>query len=222
MDDVIKIHGLELDCIVGLRPHERVRAQRLRLDISLGTDTREAGRSGRIATTLDYDRIAEDSVALLKFRRYQLIEGAAEELAAMLLGAYPSARWVELRLEKPGALEGRAAAASIEIRRTRGDLYASQSETQEQRGDPSAPDERELLLRTREAALWLLTIRDGCALPESDEAARTIDRIISGQLCSDDGRAWAAGLAQPEAEQPLRWRASGATARVFRCEVGKV
>src|SRR5690606_6204717 len=111
--DTVRIHGLELDCIVGLRPEERISAQRVLVDVAMGLDTREAGRSGRIAATLDYDRVARDVTALLQFRRYRLIEVATEELALMILSAYPLAEWVELRLEKPGALSGRARAASV-------------------------------------------------------------------------------------------------------------
>ena len=86
--DVIEIRGLALDCVVGIRPEEREREQPVRLDLSLGLDLSSAGRSGRIAETCDYDRVADEVIALLRFRRYRLIEGAVEEVAAMLLGVH--------------------------------------------------------------------------------------------------------------------------------------
>ncbi|MBM4363174.1 MAG: dihydroneopterin aldolase, partial [Deltaproteobacteria bacterium] len=74
--DLIRIRGLEFDCIVGLRPHEREREQRVHLDLALGLDLSPAGRQGRIALTCDYDEIATEVMAMLRFRRYQLIEMA--------------------------------------------------------------------------------------------------------------------------------------------------
>ncbi len=83
--DLVRITSLELDCIVGIRAYERRREQRVRLDLALGVDARRAGRSGRIVQTVDYDLVAAHLIAMLRFRRYQLIEMAAEELCAMLL-----------------------------------------------------------------------------------------------------------------------------------------
>jgi FolB domain-containing protein len=86
--DVVRIHRLELDCIVGIRPQEREHRQRVRLDIALHADLSQAGRLGRISLTADYDRVAHEVTALLGFRHYHLIEMAAEEVAAMLLGIH--------------------------------------------------------------------------------------------------------------------------------------
>ena len=88
--DVIRIHRLELDCIVGIRPQEREHQQRVRLDLGLHTDVSQAGRQGRISLTVDYDLVAYEVAALLSFRRYHLVEMAAEEVSAMLLGVHPS------------------------------------------------------------------------------------------------------------------------------------
>ncbi len=76
--DVIRVHRLELDCIVGIRPPEREHQQRVRLDLGLHADVSQAGRTGRISLTADYDQVAHEVAALLGFRRYHLIEMAAE------------------------------------------------------------------------------------------------------------------------------------------------
>jgi dihydroneopterin aldolase len=203
--DTIRIHDLEVDCIVGLRPEERVAPQRLCLDITIGVDTREAGRTGRIAATVDYDRVARDVVALLEFRRYRLVEVAAEEISLALLSAYPATEWVELRLEKPGALAGRARAASVGIKRTREDLTAL----------VSGPGNT---LRTRDAELAVMELDAGQWLPERENGTRGIDRLLSGQLYADDGTVWVAGLPCPNDDHG-RWRANGSLARVLRCNV---
>jgi 7,8-dihydroneopterin aldolase/epimerase/oxygenase len=205
--DTIRIHALQVDCIVGLRPEERLVPQRLLLDMAVGVDTREAGRTGRIGATLDYDRVARDVVALLEFRRYRLVEVATEELSLMILTAYPIAQWVELRLEKPGALAGRARAASVEVRRTRSDLASVQIDTVRPGG-----------VRTQDAELHLLQLDAGQSLPRRESGARGLDRIVSGQLSGSDGTLWAAGLPCPN-DALVDWRASGSGVRVLRCVV---
>lgn len=207
--DIIRIHALELDCIVGLRPEERLSTQRVRVDVAMGLDTREAGRTGRISATLDYDRVAHDITALLQFRRYRLIEVATEELALMILTAYPLAEWVELRLEKPGALSGRARAASVEVRRTRTDLAAML--------DGDAPP----AVRTKDAELRVLQLETGQSLPRAETGSRVIDRVVSGQLYGRDGSVWIAGTPCPNDAQS-DWRANGSPARVLRCIVRSV
>ena len=117
--DFILIEGLELDCIVGLRPVERRRPQRVRLDLSLGLEVAAAGRSGRIALSCDYDRVTEEVMALLRFREYRLVESATEELAAMLFGIYPALLQAEIRLDKPTALRGRAYSTGVRVTRRR-------------------------------------------------------------------------------------------------------
>jgi FolB domain-containing protein len=173
--DCVRIHGLELECIVGIRPNERVREQKVRLDIGLFSDLRHAGRSGRIGLTSDYSRVAREVSALLRFRRYHLIEMAAEELCAMLLGVHTNARAVRLCLEKPGALEGFARAASVEVRRSRRDFSP--------RAEALAFGERQVLLETRDARLETLRITAGAhaELPPGAES-ESVYWLVSGQL----------------------------------------
>jgi dihydroneopterin aldolase len=117
--DRLHVQGLELECIVGVRPPERKRPQRVRLDVTLGLNLAPAGRSGRIAHTVDYARVADEIQILLRFREYRLIEMATEELGAMLFAAHPALDAVEIRLEKPEALRGRAAAGAVSVTRER-------------------------------------------------------------------------------------------------------
>ena len=173
--DVIAIRGLEIDCIVGVRPLEREREQRVHLDLSLGMDLSPAGRTGRISLTCDYDRIAEEVIAMLRFRRYHLIEMATEELAAMLLAVHPALEQVHIRLDKPAALDGRARAASVEIARPRAAFVPARS--------PTPYGEREVVLETREASLELLHVAPGQRIPPAGagEHAR-LEWLVSGDL----------------------------------------
>ena len=87
--DLIRVVGLELRCIVGVRSYERRREQPLRVDIALGLDLSTAGRSGLIGDSVDYSEVADGITALLRFREYRLLEVAAEEASALLFAAYP-------------------------------------------------------------------------------------------------------------------------------------
>jgi dihydroneopterin aldolase len=119
--DVLSIHGLELECVVGLYPHERDVPQPLCIDVELGLDTESAARSERIGQTVDYDAITAQIAFLLQAGRFELLETAAHVLALHLLSPpAPGERRtqvesVRLRLQKPAALAGRAVPAlSIE------------------------------------------------------------------------------------------------------------
>jgi len=127
--DLIRIVGLELRCIVGVRSYERRREQPLRVDIALGLDLSTAGRSGLISDSVDYSAVADAITALLRFREYRLLEVASEEAAALLFSAYPGIGQVNVRLDKPEALAGRARCASVEIQRSRGAFGATEELT---------------------------------------------------------------------------------------------
>lgn len=94
-------------------------SQRVRLDIKLLLDLSRAGKSGRIAHTIDYSRASTEIIALMMFRRYSLLEVAAEECAGWLFAAYPSVQTVELSVEKPQALAGQADASCVHVARER-------------------------------------------------------------------------------------------------------
>jgi FolB domain-containing protein len=176
--DLIRIRGLEIDCIVGVRPLEREREQRVHIDLALGLSLSAAGRTGRIALTCDYVEIAEEVMAMLRFRRYHLIEMATEELTAMLLGVHPALELVDIRLDKPAALDGRARAASVEVKRTREDFPKVVS--------PEAFGRTELVLETREAGLHLVHVDGHRSIPPSfAHGHRRLEWLVSGELLAN-------------------------------------
>ncbi len=209
--DRILIEGLEVECIVGVRPSERRRKQLVRLDLTMFMDLSIAGTTGRIADTVDYARIADEVGGLLRFREYQLIEVATQELAAMLFGVHPALQAAQIRLEKPEALRGRARSASVEIRRDRSQFPVTVL--------PHDCGEHQVLLRTHEARLELFrispdtTVRIGPSSP-----GRRIEWKVMGQL-SRDGR-----LLDREPSEPLPgqidsyFNAGRDVATLFRCE----
>ncbi len=117
--DSVEIRGLYCSCILGILARERRVTQRVRLDLDLSLDLERAGKSGRIAHTVDYSRATTELIALLKFRCYQLLEMAAEECAGWLFAAYPAVQGVTLSITKPQALSGQAESGGVRVTRGR-------------------------------------------------------------------------------------------------------
>lgn len=186
----------------------------MRLDIGLHADLSQAGRTGRISLTVDYDQVAHEVALLLSFRHYHLIEMAAEEVSAMLLGLHAGVRRVDLRIEKPGALEGRARAASVEVRRTPLDYPLSVR--------PAAHGQDELLLDTREARLEIVRIDPGAsAAGGPGYPAQSLCWLLSGSVDTEQGGIdpkLPAGAIQStsDAASPLR-NPGPDPASLFRC-----
>jgi dihydroneopterin aldolase len=174
--DTIELEGLGLDCVLGVYPDERDREQPVRVDLRMGLDLGAAGRSASIGDTVDYDRAANEIAALLRFRRYRLLENAAEELAAMLFGVHPRIEELELRLCKPQALVGRAAAAAVRIVRRRDDFPW--------RREPARfGGEVDVLLETKEAGLYLLHVGVGQEIPlHHHRVMRELEWLVRGTL----------------------------------------
>jgi FolB domain-containing protein len=209
--DFIHIEGLELDCIVGVRPWERRRPQRIVLDLALGLDSSRAGRSGRIVLTCDYDRVADEVQALFRFREYQLIEVATEELAALLFGVHPALSRVQIRLTKPAALPGRARGAAVSMQRDRGELDC--------RLVPMPFGDLEVLVETYEAGLYLLHVEPGRALElDPPPSGREHGFVVSGELCRGSA-SLSSGDILPFGPHPLGppVNRAGARATVFYC-----
>ena len=153
--DSVEIRGLYCSCILGILARERRVTQRVRLDLDLALDLERAGKSGRIAHTVDYSRATSEIIALLKFRCYQLLEMAAEECAGWLFAAYPAVQSVTLSITKPQALSGQAESGGVRMTRRR----------------PPAPERQrtpfgfiESQLETSEASISLVGLDPGASL----------------------------------------------------------
>lgn len=162
MADKIRIEGLAVDCVVGLYPDERHRAQPLVVDVELSIDTRRAAEHERFAETVDYGRAAEQVDFVLRHGRFRLLETAAHALAKLLLLPAPVGRThgevlaVRLRLEKPGALGG-LGVPSIEIEREAG--FAEYGYEERPFGTVDVVHE------TRDAGIYRLNVAPGREIP---------------------------------------------------------
>jgi len=103
--DKIFLNDLQIDTIIGIYDWERETLQTLSFDLEMDWDIAKAAKSDDIVDTLDYGAIANTIVSFVEASRYQLIETLAEDLASLLLEAYPIPK-LKLILSKPVALHG--------------------------------------------------------------------------------------------------------------------
>ena len=109
------MRGLELEAEIGVHPHERGRAQPLRVDIEAELAPRPVET---IADTLNYETLRALALALADRGHIELVESYADDLAGAVLRNTAALR-VRVRVEKPQALDG-AEAAGVEVVLSRG------------------------------------------------------------------------------------------------------
>ncbi|MBO7206258.1 MAG: dihydroneopterin aldolase [Kiritimatiellae bacterium] len=113
---VLSLNGLEVDCIIGERPDERERLQRLVIDAELEISP-AAAKSDNLADTADYATLAEKISARLKEAKCMMIERAAY-LAALICLEDKAVVSVGLKVTKAGAIEGlRSASVTVRLKR---------------------------------------------------------------------------------------------------------
>jgi dihydroneopterin aldolase len=108
------VRGLRLEAGIGVHDHELGRLQPLVIDVSLEL---EPAPIERLADTINYETVAAAARAITAAGHVGLVETFAERLAAACLSD-GRVRRCTVRIEKPGALDG-AAAAGCELVLTR-------------------------------------------------------------------------------------------------------
>ncbi|MFT5239302.1 MAG: FolB domain-containing protein [Candidatus Promineifilaceae bacterium] len=121
--DKIYVRDLEITCIVGANPRERVEAQTVLLNLVLECDFTVPCRSDNLVDTIDYKVIKDQIVEELTPTRYILIERMADHVASLCLRDTRVTR-VTVSVDKPGALTG-ARSVAVEIAREQNDSRLS-------------------------------------------------------------------------------------------------
>ncbi len=180
--DHISLHGLRLDCVVGVYPHERDRPQPLIVDVDLSLDTEEAGRNERLGATVNYAAVAAQLAFVLENGRFRLLETAAYALCRLLLAPpAPGERRAAiaeatLRLTKPGALGGRAVPA---LTVTRAQEWAVLAQEEKPFGTV------DVICETRDVGIYRLNVAPGQGIPlHVHRRMREVEMVLgSGLLC---------------------------------------
>jgi FolB domain-containing protein len=117
MSDEIHIRDLSLRTIIGINDEERVNRQDVLINITLHTNTREAGLSDDLTKTVNYREITKRVIELVEQSRFFLVERMAEEIASTCL-ENKLVTSVDVSVEKPGAVRF-SRSVGITIRRNR-------------------------------------------------------------------------------------------------------
>lgn len=101
--DQIRIRNLKVFAYHGVYEQEKEQGQNFCVNAVLTTDMEKAGKSDDIADAVDYGAVCLLIEELMRESRFNLLEAAAEYVAAELLFAFPEVRKLELEIEKPDA-----------------------------------------------------------------------------------------------------------------------
>ena len=102
--DIIYLHGLQCECVIGVWEWEKQITQTLILDIDLAADIASAAATDKLEDTLDYKQVAERVIEYAQASTFDLIETLIERLAALILEEF-DIPWVRIKLDKGGAVK---------------------------------------------------------------------------------------------------------------------
>ncbi len=103
--DIIYLHGLKVDCVIGVWEWERRLRQVVTIDLDMGFDISAAAASDALEDTLSYKEVSKRVAAFARASEFTLVETLAERIAGLLLSEFPL-RWCRVRVNKFGAVRG--------------------------------------------------------------------------------------------------------------------
>ena len=103
--DIIYLHGLKVDCVIGIWEWERRIRQAITIDLDMGCDIAAAAKSDALEDALSYKDAAKRVEAFVRASEFALVETLAESIAGLLLEEF-SLGWCRVRVNKFGAVRG--------------------------------------------------------------------------------------------------------------------
>lgn len=103
--DIIYLHGLEVDCVIGVWEWERRITQRLVIDLDMKGEISRAAASDDLTDTLNYKAVSKRITEFVRGASFKLIESLAEAIATILLEEF-DLDWCRVRVDKGGAVRG--------------------------------------------------------------------------------------------------------------------
>jgi dihydroneopterin aldolase len=103
--DVIFLHDLRVDALIGIWEWERRIRQTVVIDLDMGVDIRRAALSDEVEDTLNYKQVAKRVRQFVADADFKLVETLAERIAEIVQGEF-GVPWVRVRVCKPGAIRG--------------------------------------------------------------------------------------------------------------------
>lgn len=116
----IAVNRLRLEVALGVTAEERSVPQTVFADIALDVDADAACQSDALEDTVDYRVLADKIVAAVGGgREIHLVEALAAIIADICLASDRRVMGVKVNVEKPAALAGVAASATVTLKKTR-------------------------------------------------------------------------------------------------------
>ncbi len=103
--DIIFLEQVKVHTKLGVPAWERMLPQTIILDIEIGCDLSQAGKSDAIADTIDYGAVVERIRGTLNEHSFQLVEALAEHICQLILSEF-GALSVKIKVAKPSILPG--------------------------------------------------------------------------------------------------------------------
>lgn len=102
--DIIYIHGIECECVIGVWKWEKAITQKLIIDIDLATDITQSAKTDDLKDTLNYKDISDRVIAYAKENQFDLIETLIERISEVILSEF-DVPWLRIKLDKGGAVK---------------------------------------------------------------------------------------------------------------------
>jgi len=102
--DIIYIHGIECECVIGVWKWEKAITQKLYIDLDLATDITKSAATDDLNDTLNYKHIADRVVEYAKENQFDLIETLIERLSEVILNEF-DVSWLRMKLDKGGVVK---------------------------------------------------------------------------------------------------------------------
>lgn len=103
--DIIFLHDLKVETVIGIWEWERKIRQTVAIDLDMSADIRKAASSDSVDDTLNYKLVAKRVQQFVGESSFKLVETLAENIAATVLDEF-EVSWVRVRVNKPGAIRG--------------------------------------------------------------------------------------------------------------------
>ena len=103
MMDIVYLHNLRVDAVIGIFEWERRIKQTILIDIDMGTDISKAGRTDSIDDAVNYKAVSKRVISIAQNSQFSLVEALAEHVARTVLDEF-GVVWVRIRINKQGAL----------------------------------------------------------------------------------------------------------------------
>ena len=103
--DIIYLHDLKIECVIGIWEWERRIKQTAILALDMAADIRRAASTDHIDDTLNYKAVAKRVIEFVGHSQFQLVETMAEKVAEILLTEF-KLKWARVRVNKRGAVRG--------------------------------------------------------------------------------------------------------------------